>query len=72
MKFWCKTTSDGYKRNDEVGRVGSNEMGESGGEDIGSVTHRAATLMDEFQFLHQNQNQKEERRKRKERMNERN
>lgn len=55
-----------------MGRVGSNEMGESGGEDIGSVTHRAATLMDEFQFLHQNQNQKEERRKRKERMNERN
>lgn len=34
-----------------MGRVGSNEMGESGGEDIGSVTHRAATLMDEFQFF---------------------
>lgn len=27
-----------------MGRVGSNEMGESGGEDIGSVTHRAATF----------------------------
>lgn len=24
-----------------------------GGEDIGSVTHRVATLMNEFQFLHQ-------------------
>ena len=40
-----------------MGRIGSNEMGESGGEDNGSVTHRAATLVDEFQFLHQNQNQ---------------
>lgn len=42
-----------------MGRVGSYEMGESGGEDIRSVTHSAATLVDEFQFLHQNQNQKE-------------
>jgi len=38
-----------------VGRIGGYEMGESGGEDIGSVTHGAATLVDEFQFLHQNQ-----------------
>jgi len=41
-----------------MGRIGSYEMGESSREDIGSVTHGAATLVDEFQFLHQNQNQK--------------
>lgn len=33
-----------------MGRIGSYEMGESGREDIGSVTHGAATLVDEFQF----------------------
>jgi len=38
-----------------MGRIGSYEMRESGGEDIGSVTHGAATLVDELQFLHQNQ-----------------
>jgi hypothetical protein len=32
-------------------------MRKRGGEDIGSVTHGAATFVYEFQFLQQNQNQ---------------
>lgn len=34
-----------------MGGVGGDEVGESGGEDIGSVTNGAATLVDEFQLL---------------------
>jgi len=34
-------------------------MRKRGGEDIGSVTHGAATFVNEFQFLEQNQNQLE-------------
>lgn len=48
-----RPTSDGNERNEEVGRVSGNKMGESGGEDIGSVTDGAATLVDEFQLLQQ-------------------
>lgn len=46
-------TSDGNERNDEMRRVGGNEMRKRGGEDIGSVTHGAATFVYEFQFLQQ-------------------
>lgn len=32
-------------------RIGGDEVGESGGEDVGSVTNRTATLVYEFQLL---------------------
>jgi hypothetical protein len=43
--------SNGYERDEEMGRVGGDEMGESGGEDVWSVTNRAVGLVYEFQLL---------------------
>lgn len=46
-----KITSDGNERDDKVGTIRSDEMRESGGEDVGTIAHSTATLMNEFQFL---------------------
>lgn len=54
FKFLCVSvwvTSNGNKRHEEVWGVGGNEMGESGGEDVGSVTNRAIALVYELQLL---------------------
>lgn len=44
-------TSDGNKRQDQVGRASGDEMRESGGEHVGSIPHRGAALVDELQLL---------------------
>jgi len=51
--FWrnWKVTSKGNKRHDKVSATGGNEMRQSGGEDMGPVSHRAIALVDEFKLL---------------------
>ena len=46
------STSDGNKRQNQVGRASGDKMRESGREHIGSVPYRTAALVDELQFLH--------------------
>lgn len=43
-------TSNRNKRHDQMSRIRDNKMQESGGEDVWSITHRTAALMDELQF----------------------
>jgi len=51
-------TSDRNERQDQIRRVGGNQMCESGGENMGSVAHRATTLVYKFQFLQYNNREK--------------
>lgn len=44
-------TSDGDERDEEVRRIGGDEVRESGGEDVGSVANGAAALVYELQLL---------------------
>ena len=44
-------TSDGDERDEEVRRIGGDEVRESGGEDVGSVPNSAATPVYELQLL---------------------
>lgn len=44
-------TSDGDERDEEVRRIGGDEVRESGGEDVGSVANSAAALVYELQLL---------------------
>lgn len=44
-------TSDGDERDEEVRRIGGDEVRESGGEDVGSVADSTATLVYELQLL---------------------
>lgn len=49
-------TSNGHERDDEVRRISGNEVRESSGEDIWSVTNCTATLVYELKFLFLSQN----------------
>lgn len=48
---WSILTSNGDERDNEVRRIGGDEVRESGGEDIWSVPNSTATLVYEFQLL---------------------
>lgn len=51
LDLLLESLPDGEKRENEVGAVGGDEVGEGRGEDVGAIPHRATAPVDELQLL---------------------